>query len=129
LQHEPPCGGKVSDEWIYFVLDVEFEAFGYKHCGASSWLGASISEPHGRLFAQENAANSSVGLARNPEPVFVPADEKQWNCLTEDRWVRSLRQFRWFRGLSHRRYVRAITASPASSGGAFCLRGRMAREL
>ena len=28
LQHEPPCGGKVSGEWIYFALDVEFEAFG-----------------------------------------------------------------------------------------------------
>jgi hypothetical protein len=28
LQHEPLCGGKVNDEWISFVLDVEFEAFG-----------------------------------------------------------------------------------------------------
>jgi len=28
LRHDPLCRGNVSDEWISFVLDVEFEAFG-----------------------------------------------------------------------------------------------------
>jgi hypothetical protein len=32
---EPPCGPKVSDKRIAFVLDVEFEAFRHEHCGAS----------------------------------------------------------------------------------------------
>src|SRR5664280_1276971 len=28
LRHEPLCSGKVNDERISFVLDIEFEAFG-----------------------------------------------------------------------------------------------------
>jgi len=94
MRNEPLCGGKMSDERISFVLDVKFEVFGQKHRGAASWLGDSIGEPKGRLFAQENTASSSVGLACNPEPVFIPADEKQWDYLTEDSGIRPRRQFR-----------------------------------
>jgi hypothetical protein len=35
-----------------------------------------MGEFQGRLFEQENAANSPVGIASNPEPVTVPTDEK-----------------------------------------------------
>ena len=93
LRHDPLCRGKVSDEWISFVLDVEFEALGQEHCGASTGLGTSIGEPKGRLLAQESASSSAVGLARNPKSVFIPADEKQWNCFTKDFGIGSWRQF------------------------------------
>jgi hypothetical protein len=58
-------------------------------------LDASIGEPQSGPLAQENATNSSIGLARNPKPVLVPADEKQGDCRTEDFRTRPLWQFRW----------------------------------
>src|SRR5665811_2380665 len=35
------------------------------------------------MLVQEDATNSPVGFTSNPEPVFVPAYEKQRDCLSE----------------------------------------------
>jgi hypothetical protein len=43
------------------------------------------------VLEQKDATNALVGVAGNPEPVFVPADEKQRDRLTEDAGIRSPR--------------------------------------
>jgi hypothetical protein len=43
------------------------------------------------VFEQEDAAVTSAGVAGNPEPVFVLADEKQGDRLTENAGIGSLR--------------------------------------
>jgi hypothetical protein len=65
------CGGQASDKWIAFVFDVEFDASGQKHFSTSPRQSMSVGEFQGRLFAQKNAANVSVGIAGNPKSVAV----------------------------------------------------------
>jgi hypothetical protein len=72
-----------------FELDIENKSNPLVAPLAGRFYGR-ISGP--TVFEQENAANSPVGIASNPEPFTVPANEKQRDCLTEDTGIRSLRQ-------------------------------------
>ena len=63
------------------IVRVELHRLGDKHRGAADRRAVFLREVERGLPEQEDPARTAFGLTRNPEAVFVAADEKQRNRL------------------------------------------------
>ena len=97
---------ELSGKSVATVFDVEIVGVFQDHGRAPRWFAAALGKAQGRALAQENAADLEIGLASNPEPIAVAADEKQRNGFAENAGIRALRPIRRRQGLGRRRLRR-----------------------
>jgi hypothetical protein len=102
---------KPRDQRIASVLDIELETVREQHGRASDRSAVFLRKAQSRVLEQEDAAGSPFGLARQPESVFVEANEKERDRLAQCASIRPTGKFR--RG--NRRERRLIfPATPAA---------------
>ncbi|MDR3490122.1 MAG: hypothetical protein P4M05_35240 [Bradyrhizobium sp.] len=78
---------KPRDERVALVIQVEFDPLGWKYCRTACRPAILSRKRNCGVLEQENSADSSLGIAGNPEVIHVAADEKYRDRLVDDAGI------------------------------------------
>jgi len=96
---------EIIDQRIALVFQIQFEQLGRKDGRATRRPGVPSREGYCRAFEQEEAADTSFAIARQPKAILVAADEKRRDRCVQDIGVEGLKRHRRRRTLRNLRQI------------------------